>query len=159
MPYASGSWSTDGRWHRQDALVDDATPTQEDYASLERASQLLHARGWIAAFSLNEMIAGWDRLVREVEEGYDATIDDFTNDLTTRDWIAEIRDLVTERVRSSIDERIEPIDDRYRRTTRADGGHALSQFFRIEGRGWWWRRVPKADTGELARYLRAHGVG
>lgn len=63
----------------------------------------------------------------EIEQGYDATIDDFTNDLMTRDWIAECREL--------IDERVAPLDDRYRAASIDDGGQALGTFFRIHGKG------------------------
>lgn len=137
--------------------MDDA-PTAADYDSVERATQALKVKGWRAAFSLNEMINGWDQLVHEIEIGYDATIDDFTNDLTTRDWIAECRELVTDLIRRSIDERVSLIDDRYKRATVDDDGRALGHFFRIEGKGWWWFRRPLADQGELATYLRDHGL-
>ena len=68
----------------------------EDYASVDRVSRELHARGWRKAFSLNEMLQAYESIVSQVEEGYDETVYEYLNDLACRRWLALAWPLVTE---------------------------------------------------------------
>lgn len=71
-----------GRARRMDAVEPlDA----DDYESVNRAARTLHEQGWRKAFTLNEMMAAWRSLVREVELGYDQMVEEYTNDLSCRD--------------------------------------------------------------------------
>jgi hypothetical protein len=139
--------------------VSDEAPTNEDAAPLAAASKELHNAGWAKAFTMGEMLGGWRRLVREIEVGYTMTVDDYTNDLTSRDWLDLVLDRVTDPMRKRIERDLEPLDRRYRDATIDDGGAALAHFFRIDAKGgWWWRRRPTLLTGELAEDLQRAGV-
>lgn len=139
--------------------VGDDAPTREDAASLTTSSQALRDNGWAKAFTLGEMLGRWSALVREIEVGYTMTVDDYTNDLTSRDWLDLVLDRVTDRMRQRVEGDLEPLDRRYRDATVDDGGTALAHFFRVDTKGgWWWRRRPTLLTGELAEDLRRAGV-
>ena len=130
--------------------------TAEDYASIDRASQHLHGRGWIRAFSLNEMTDAWAALVGEVEEGYDQIVDEYTNDLACRDWLALAWPMLSPRVREARAEELAALDDRFIAATEDDGGLAIGRFSRVETKdGWWWRRRPRKAAGEFAADLAA----
>ena len=128
--------------------------TSEDYESVLRAGRVLHARGWRAAFSLNEMTESWRSLVAEVEGGYDQMVDEYTNDLACRDWLALAWPMLTERVRSIRRPELDALDARFRAATVEDTSGRLARFYRVENKdGWWWRRLPLQRRGEFARDL------
>lgn len=127
-----------------------------DYESIERAGTELQARGWRKAFDLNEMLGAYQQLVTKVEEGYDEMVDEYTNDLSCRDWLALAWPMLTDRVRDARAGELEALDERFRAATVDDGGHALSRFFAVERKeGWWWRRRPEKVAGDFAADLAA----
>ncbi|MFL5799501.1 MAG: hypothetical protein ACJ77A_16405 [Actinomycetota bacterium] len=122
---------------------EEPAPTEADFASVKAAQAALEARGWQPA-TLNEMVAAWVALVEHVEHGYNMTIDEYTNDLSTRGWLEEARPFLTERVQTSLDARLDPVDDRFKTATIA-----TSKRLPGGGRDWWYR-LPKRLEGELA---------
>jgi hypothetical protein len=131
-----------------------STPTPEDYESVNRAGEELQRRGWRRAFSLNEVVDMWAYLVASVERGYTMTIDDYTNDLSIRRWAEEARPLLTPLVAGSMDERLAPLDERFREATVATTAT-------LPGAGtdyWWCRRVPKVLVDELAEDVERMGL-
>jgi hypothetical protein len=125
-----------------------------DYESIERAGAELHAQGWRKAFGLNEMLEAYEHLVTKVEEGYDEMVDEYTNDLSCRDWLALAWPMLTERVRDARATELEALDNRFRSATFDDGGQTLSRYFAVERKdGWWWRRRPARIAGTLAADL------
>jgi hypothetical protein len=121
-----------------------------DYESIERAGAELHAQGWRKAFGLNEMLSAYERLVTKVEEGYDEMVDEYTNDLSCRDWLA----LAWPMLRDARATELEALDTRFRAATVEDGGRALSRYFAVERKdGWWWRRRPARVAGTFAADL------
>lgn len=66
------------------------------------AGRILHERGRIKAFTLNEQVDAWMYMVESVEEGYALTIYDYANDLGVRRWLDRARSLVTRRVSLSL---------------------------------------------------------
>lgn len=128
---------------RDDCEVDDASLSAEDYQSVLNAGRVLHQRGWQGAYTLNERVEAWQHLVESVEDGYTPTIDDYTNDLAVRTWLDSSRPLLTERVWESLDDRLAPLDKRFRQATREPPR-------RMPGAGTqWWYRIPKVLVGEL----------
>jgi hypothetical protein len=93
----------------------------------------------------------WVSLVKEVESGYADSVDDYTNDLTSRDLLEDLIRDSQPSLRAKLETALKPWDERFRRATTHDDGKALSRFFSIKDR-WWWRRTPR--TGQLATYLR-----
>lgn len=130
-------------------------PTAQDYASIERAVDELERRGWRRRFSIDEVVNGWASFVHSVEEGYDWTIDEFTNDVSLRRWAEEAGPLLSPLVRQSMDARLEPLDDRFRAATYP----ALRP---LPGAGityWWETRLPNLLVGELAEDVERMGLG
>ena len=114
-----------------------------DYDSVQVAVAALERRGWRKA-TLNERVAAWEALVEEVEQGYDMTVDDYTNDLAVRAWLEQARPLVTARVQSSLDARLPPLDARFRSAT-------VPAARKMPGAGdGWFYRLPRVLLGELA---------
>ena len=102
--------------------------------------------------TLGGLVEHWERFATEVAEGYWGTIDDFTNDLTTRDVLEEAIGSLAQEPAGRLAEQLEPIDARYREVTTFDTEARLAEFFRL-GDGWWWRRLPVV-LGELQRDLQ-----
>ena len=128
--------------------------SSEDYESVLRAGRELHARGWRKAFTLNEMLDAYEALVVEVEQGYDQMVDEYTNDLACRDWLALAWPMLTERVQHLRQAELEALDERFRAASIDDGGQALRRYFRVDNKsGWWWRRRPIKVVGDFAAAL------
>lgn len=128
--------------------------TAEDYESVERASRVRYERGWRKRVSPNEMTSAWRALVADVEAGYGEMVDEYTNDLACRDWLALAWPKFTERVRAARQPELDALDARFRAATTEDTDGKLAQFYRVENKdGWWWRRIPTRREGEFARDL------
>jgi hypothetical protein len=123
--------------------VPDQQLDKADYDSVYAAMAELEQQGWRKA-TLNERVAAWEALVDEVEQGYDMTVYDYTNDLAVREWLDRARPLVTARVQASLDARLAPLDARFRTAT-------FLAATRLPGAGdAWFFRLPRVLVGELA---------
>jgi hypothetical protein len=135
-------------------MADETGLSPEDYASMARAGEVLYTRGWRKAFTVAEMVNSWAWLVAEVERGYDDLVDEYTNDLYCRDWLAQAWPMLTQPVRVVWHAEILPLDERFRAATVDDGGKAISRYHRIALKeGWWWQRRPRKLIGSLATAL------
>ena len=119
-------------------------PSEEDYLSVLAAMRVLTDQGWREC-SLNEAIDQWATVVSIVEEGYTMTVDDYTNDLSIREWPELARPHLTARLCASMDERLLRLDARFRNAT-------VEACRKLPGGGawWWYQRLPKVLIGELA---------
>ncbi len=118
---------------------------------MQRIEAALRDGGWAGHASLTRELRAWARLSEEVNT-YTATVDDYTNDLCSRDYLAAVAERASTGLRSAIDEQVASSDEAFRRATVDDTDARLGQYFRIERRdGWWWRRRP--SSGPLADYL------
>lgn len=97
-----------------------------------------------------------ERRVRFRLGQYNATVDDFTNDLTGMtgsDALEEVlhhcrNDEVCKKLLFIVNE----ADQEYRAATVDNGGTSISPYCHVEYKpGWWWRGRPK--SGPLADYL------
>jgi hypothetical protein len=122
--------------------VTDSEPTPDDYASVLAASEAMERAGWRPA-TLNSQVDAWAELVSSVEVGYGMTIDDYTNDLAVREWLEQVRALVTVRIADSMAARLAPLDQRFREAT-------VAPLRRMPGAGdGWWYRLPRVLVDEL----------
>ncbi|MFI7661177.1 hypothetical protein ACIBTW_20095 [Micromonospora parva] len=138
-----------------DLSPDDSHLSTEDLESVRAASAALHQQGWRKEFTIEEMIGKWAWLVAQVERGYPDLVDEYTNDLYCRDWLAKAWPQVTHPVRSCWHEMLQPLDERFRAATIEDGGQAVGRYHQITpNMGWWWHRRPKKLVGDLAKALR-----
>jgi hypothetical protein len=133
--------------------MDEDPSTAEDYASIDGAAEKLHRMGWKRRFSLNDVIDGWASLVSEVENGYRMTIDDYTNDLSIREWPERARPMRTDRVVRSMDARLAPLDARFREATEP-----ILNNLPGTGDSWWVRRLPKLLVDEFAEDVERIGL-
>jgi hypothetical protein len=101
--------------------------------------------------TLGKLLALWGNFVTEVERGYESTIDEYTNDLSTRDLIDEALHQVPSALNGKLQPEVEPLDKRFEQATRPDDGNRIGQFIK-PGEGWWWSRLP-TRLGALANDL------
>jgi hypothetical protein len=99
--------------------------------------------------SIASLIKKWTEFTVEVEKGYELTIYDYTNDLSSRDLLQELSDRDPQ-VKEEIMAVIEPADKRFMLATRQSDGVLRPSASPDE---WWWHRLPKKQGGELKRDL------
>lgn len=87
--------------------------------------------------SLNSLLAQWNALVNDVEEGYSWCAPELSNDLSCRNTLARVWPLLPSRVRTIRQPELDGIDDRYRRATIPWPGRPE------QGAQWWTWRVPR----------------
>jgi ribosomal protein L16 Arg81 hydroxylase len=106
--------------------------------------------------SLQGLLDGWRHFVIQVEQEYEYSIYEYTNDLSIRDLLKEILSKAPQTLREKLIQEIRMWDNRFQEATqeisrpvvpRAD--HDLPS---------WWFRIPRNLKGELAEDLRAEGV-
>ena len=83
---------------------------------IRHIEQELRAAGWAEQASLDRELRAWDRLSAEVN-AYEATIDDYTNDVCSRDYIALFATNASVELRADIDTRVAAADERFRAAT------------------------------------------
>jgi hypothetical protein len=111
----------------------------------------LHAEGWASHVSVEWLLQDWEQLAAEAS-AYPATIDDYTNDVTSRDALEIVVASASAEFAAYMRDRIGTADERFVASTSDDGGAAVGQYFRIERKqGRWWHR--RSSTGPLSDYL------
>lgn len=127
----------------------DLTADEQDaIAALEaRFSERAHF-----SITIGKLLSSWQRFVVEVEQGYEDSIDDYTNDLSTRDLLDETLRAAPQDLNRTLLATIEPVDRRFQQATRADDKHLIETFIR-PGEGWWWSRLPIKLVGSLDKTL------
>jgi hypothetical protein len=127
-----------------------------DTEYMERVEEFLGSRGSMRFSSLGQLVEAWDRLVEQVEEGYDDNIYEYTNNLFVRDLIDQaIADPILKRFPQvrALRERVAPIDERFRAATQ-DGVDMGS-----DDDPWWRRRVARRAGAEFADDIKSlYGV-
>ncbi|HEY2675014.1 MAG TPA: hypothetical protein VGJ07_32195 [Rugosimonospora sp.] len=134
-------------------------PTAEDFASVRLASARLQERGWPKRFTIQLMLSEWSQFVSEVEDGYDGSLEEYGNDLSYRDYLAEVWPLVTPHIRDVWRDELAGVDERFRAATVEDSDSAAGADVRAGGGadGWWHRRLPRLLVSALADDLRMPG--
>ena len=127
-----------------------------DLGNEAAVGELLRQRGWRKAFTVEEMVDKWAWLVEEVENGYADMVEEYVNDLYSRNWLHQAWLLLNDHPIIAWTPRIKDLDDRFRLTTDYDDGYALGHFHRLPALDqWWWRRRPRILAGELGDSLRS----
>jgi hypothetical protein len=126
-----------------------------DEQQVQRIEAGLRDEGWADHVSLAREFCVWARLSEEVNT-YTATVDDYTNDLCSRDYLAEVASRASNDLRTTIEDHLAPADEAFRASTVEDTDGRLGRSFRIQREdGWWWHRRP--TSGPLAEYLADNG--
>jgi hypothetical protein len=106
--------------------------------------------------SLKYLLQKWDEFTSSVEEGYNYSIYDYTNDLSSRDLLEKIIINSSGALNKKLITIIGQIDDRYRESTDICVKPLRSSFWSAEG--WWWFRIPKKLIGELKEDFKDQGI-
>jgi hypothetical protein len=104
--------------------------------------------------TLEYLLSRWAGFVSSIENVYDFTIYDYTNDLSVRDLLEEVLQACPEPLRKKIWDEVKELDDRFASTTKLSTRPLLKIDARI---GWWWYRVPLEPGDELLEDLIAEG--
>jgi hypothetical protein len=123
--------------------------SQEELQTVDRFNQRFARRR--RPITVDTLFDDWMSFVTEVEGGYAESVDDYTNDLTSRDLLEDLIQDSQPSLRAKLEAALKPLDERFRGATADDDGRALSRYFKIKER-WWWHRTP--TKGQLATYLR-----
>lgn len=106
--------------------------------------------------SLDLLVKKWGEFVTQVERGYDDSIYEYTNDLSTRDLLQKIMDASESTLRDKMLATIEPWDNQLRQATHQVARSLLSD--RKHEQSWWWFRIPANPSSELENDLRGEGI-
>jgi hypothetical protein len=118
---------------------------------VERIEQALRTEGWTDRAGLRRALRNWARLAAEVSR-YTGAVDDYTNDLTQRDYLDKVWLRASNDLREEIESETAGPDEVFRGSTADDAEHRLGSYFKIDtDDGWWWHRTP--SSGPLAEYL------
>ena len=80
---------------------------------------------------LDREARAWTRLSEEVNT-YTATVDDYTNDLCSRDYLAEVASRASDGLRGRIEHQLAAVDETFRASTVEDTDERLKGYFRIQ---------------------------
>ena len=107
--------------------------------------------------SLNDLLERWKNFVHQVEQGYQHSIYEYTNDLSTRDLLEEILLGVPSALHDKLANIIAPPDKRFFDST-LEVARPLLQGIDGESPNAWWLRVPKKLTEQLEEDLRSEQI-
>ena len=105
---------------------------------------------------LEGLVEGWEDTVRQVEEGYSLTLDDYLNDLDGRQLIAEALSVAGDQQLAAINDRLARADEKMRSLTEPTGiclwGEEVAEEegWTAEENWWYFARPIKADAELLA---------
>jgi hypothetical protein len=123
----------------------------DEQAVLDEIGRRLRADGWADHVTAAWLLTRWDELAASVD-GYELTIDDYTNELMARDGLEWVLGTCPQPLRAKLLSWIETADLAFVAGTQDDGDGVVGRFFRIdETSRWWWKRAPK--SGPLADSL------
>ncbi|MEO6595139.1 MAG: hypothetical protein ABIP94_10345 [Planctomycetota bacterium] len=131
------------------------TPTND------RVREFLAERGCakhVVKWGLAGLVASWEELASILVEPYVGDLDDYLNDLDTRQILAETLPIADADVLGKFTARIAEADDTVREATKPFGKcvwgseNAASHDWTVR-RNWWYFRVPKLGNDALANDL------
>ena len=120
-----------------------------DQAERQELERLLPER------SLGALLRGWSDLATGVERGYADSIYEYTNDLSVRDRLERVVQGAGPGLRPKLEGALAESDRRFEAASE-EAARPLGEFGEASP-PWWWRRVPRRRTGELADDLESLG--
>jgi hypothetical protein len=102
--------------------------------------------------TLELLLQRWRRFVKEVERGYEDSIYEYTNDLSTRELLARIVYGLTEEGQQALMTVLKPLDDRFLFATK-ETEHALIGPEHDGASAFWRCRIPLHPGSELREDL------
>lgn len=129
--------------------------TSEERADLDSAEAVVSKELGVPV-SFDRLRTSWLSFVEEVADGYTSNVDDYINDLTTRDLIERLIRATPDHLSVKLKAAVEPLDARFRECTVYDGADSLAKYYQI-GENWWWHRLPSRMVGALRSTLHPPG--
>lgn len=126
--------------------------SQEEEKLLEPIMTVLSKRAGFN-ITLARLLKKWEWFVEVVEQGYDDSIYEYTNDLSVRDLLESVSVACPPPLRDRLTDTLDAWDDRFRKATVALQ-KPLMQREGNEQPGWWWVRVPVRLGAELEKDLK-----
>lgn len=105
--------------------------------------------------SISTMVARWHEFTHSVDRGYDSSYYEYTNELTIRDILSRLCDVLTQEGCAQLLTLLKSADDKLLMATRRSESSILPN--RI-GAQWWWHRIPLKLGRELANDLKSEGL-
>ena len=117
-------------------------------ASLSRRMQ--------CTLTLSLLVDRWKKFVFDVEEGYDDSIYEYTNDISIRDLLQGVVDKCPLVLCNKLIKSLQIWDDRFKKATRVTTCSVLPD--REKSQAWWWFRIPIKLSPELENDLKVEGL-
>lgn len=111
----------------------ESTFDASEYAILRGIDKQFHAEGWASHVTVDYLLREWRALSGTVG-GYSFTIDDYTNDLTTRDGLELVLANCQVPLHAKLHAHITRSDEIFLAGTEPDTGESLGQFYRVDAR-------------------------
>jgi hypothetical protein len=130
------------------ATDDELRRHDEDIRDLRRVQDELR-EDWSSLTDLtpHDLVRAWIAIVAIVEVGYDGEWEEYTNDLMTREFIAELSRRLPGRWAALFAEWVALWDERFRAATKEESEPHLRPLDDEEEPGWWWYRTPRLWPG------------
>ncbi len=109
---------------------------------------------------LRGLVENWERVVRDLAQGYQLTFDDYLNDMDGRQLLENAVGFAPEEIRAAYRDRIAAADSRAEavlvESSRCIWGQIVAD---DEGwrpaKNWWYFRLPKAPGPQMAEELKS----
>jgi hypothetical protein len=113
---------------------------------------------------LEGLVESWEKTVRQVEEGYSLTLDDYLNDLDARQLIAEALVVASDQQRAAIEARLSRADEKMRNLTEPTkfclwGEEVAEEEGWTAEENWWYFARPIKAAAELLAEIGELGMG
>ncbi|MEO8030428.1 MAG: hypothetical protein ABJC74_16345 [Gemmatimonadota bacterium] len=113
----------------------------------------------VISHGLRGLVENWERVVRDLEQGYKLTFDDYLNDMDGRQLLENAVNFAPEVIRAAYRDRIAAADGRVEAilvpSSRCIWGQIVAD---DEGwrpaKNWWYFRLPKAPGAQMAEELK-----
>jgi hypothetical protein len=130
------------------ATDEDLSRHAEDVHNLRRVRDELR-EDWSPLTDLTpeQLVRAWIAIVAIVEVGYDGEWEEYTNDLMTREFIAELSRQLPGSWATRFAEWVAPWDERFRAATTEESKPHLPSVGDENEPGWWWYRTPRIWPG------------
>jgi hypothetical protein len=118
----------------------------------------------VIAGGLEGLVESWEKTVREVENGYSLTLDDYLNDLDARQLIADALAVADDQQRAAIEARLRRADEMMRSLTTPVkvclwGEEVANEEGWTAEKNWWYFARPLKADPELLAEIEEWGVG
>jgi hypothetical protein len=102
---------------------------------------------------LDKEILRWKRLSKECALGYNDVVDEYTNDLSAREFIQKILDGISENSKNELHEIIKPLDDLFIQNTIKIDQPVMAYDWVNPNKHFWYYRIPyKIKKEELSGF-------